>query len=186
MHRQPLIALLRAYGESHPDEATCANAFLAFVEEHEACFERTLLVGHVTGSAWVVNQAGTHVLMTHHRKLDRWLQLGGHADGDPDIQAVALREVREESGLSQVQAMAWTIFDLDIHTIPERKGIPEHLHYDVRFKIQATGDEPLVISEESKALAWVSLDEVPAKVDDASVVRMLEKWRKEVLKMSEE
>ena len=177
MHRQPLLALLHRYRGAHPDEETCANAFIAFVERHSDCFERTLLCGHVTGSAWVMNQAGTHTLMTHHRKLDRWLQLGGHADGDPDVQAVALREVREESGLTNVQCLEWAIFDLDIHTIPERKGVPEHQHYDVRYQMQATAEEPLIVSPESKALAWVPLDEVPEKVDDSSVRRMLRKWQ---------
>ena len=84
--------------------------------------------------------AGDRVLLAHHRKLGRWLQPGGHSDGDPDTLAVALREAREESGLD-VQALDDAIFDLDLHRIPARDREPAHLHFDVRspFRPSTTG-----------------------------------------------
>ena len=96
-----------------------------------ACFDD----GHITGSAWVVDPAGSRLLLTHHRKLGKWLQLGGHSDGEPDTLAVALREAREESGL-RVRPISNAVLDIDIHTIPALKGEPAHLHYDVRFALR--------------------------------------------------
>jgi hypothetical protein len=89
MHRRGLIGLLEDYGRRHPAESAVVERFLAFVREHERCFERDCFPGHVTGSAWLVNGAGTHVLLTHHKKLGRWLQLGGHADGGTRISGSA-------------------------------------------------------------------------------------------------
>ncbi len=178
MHRTELLALLADYRQRHPEEAVVVDTFDSFVRANEACFERSLAVGHVTGSAWLVSENGQSVLLTHHRKLNRWLQLGGHADGDPDITAVALREAQEESGLSDITAVTPAVFDLDIHVIPARGPEPEHLHYDVRFAFVATGDQSFVVSDESNDLAWVSIDTIDEYVGDASLLRMASKWVK--------
>jgi len=180
VHRKPLLDQLAVYAETHPEEAATIQRFIAFVETRPECFERSLLEGHITGSAWIVDQGGAKVLLTHHRKLDAWLQLGGHADGDPDVLAVALKEAEEESGLDGFEAVTEGIFDLDIHPIPERKGVPEHLHYDVRYVLRATGSTDYVVSEESHDLRWVSLDEVATLTTDASMLRMVEKWRSKI------
>ncbi len=180
MHRQPLLEQLAAYREGHPSELETIERFIAFVERCPDCFERSLLEGHVTGSAWIVDDSGGKVLLTHHRKLDCWLQLGGHADGDPDVLAVALKEAREESGLTEFEVPEPAIFDLDIHRIPERKGVPEHWHYDVRYVMHATGSTAYIVSEESHDLRWVALDELPALTTDESMLRMLEKWREKI------
>lgn len=175
MHRRALLSLLSAYEPSSPEDDAARERIAAFVRSHADCFERSLLEGHVTGSAWIVDASRSCCLLTHHRKLDRWLQLGGHADGDPDVLAVAMREAREESGLASLRAVAVSIFDCDVHAIPARKAEPEHFHYDVRFLLEADAGEPLVVSEESRQLAWVALGEVAALSGDASVVRMVAK-----------
>lgn len=177
MHRQPLESLLQAYTPSHATDAEARDRILRFVRGHEDCFERTLLEGHVTGSAWIVNPSRTRCLLTHHRKLDRWLQLGGHADGQTDILEVAMREAEEESGLKSLRPVSREIFDCDVHPIPGRKTEPEHFHYDVRFLLEADDAEPLVISEESKELAWVVLEDVATLESDESVMRMVAKTR---------
>jgi len=177
VHRKPLLDQLAAYQEKHPAEADTVARFIHFVESRPECFERSLLDGHVTGSAWIVDSSSTRVLLTHHRKLDAWLQLGGHADGDPDVLAVALKEAEEESGLSDFEPIVEGIFDLDIHPIPERKGVPEHLHYDVRYVLRANGSTDYVVSEESHDLRWVPLDEVATLTTDESMLRMVEKWQ---------
>jgi 8-oxo-dGTP pyrophosphatase MutT (NUDIX family) len=120
--------------------------FLAFVREHEHCFERECFPGHVTGSAWLVNGAGTHVLLTHHKKLGRWLQLGGHADGETDPLVAATREAEEESGLV-VEPVREAVFDVDIHEIPARGPDPLHLHYDVRFALRCRENEDFRVSD---------------------------------------
>ena len=180
MHRNPLLDQLAAYLTQHPQESETIGRFTEFVSTWPGCFERALLEGHVTGSAWIVDASGMKVLLTHHRKLDAWLQLGGHADGDPDVLAVALKEAEEESGLSGFEPVTTGIFDLDIHPIPERKGVPEHLHYDVRYVLRTTGSTDYVVSEESHDLRWVPLDEVASLTTDASMLRMVEKWRAKI------
>src|SRR5437773_8684321 len=124
------------------------EALRQFVEANVDCFERSLQIGHITGSAWIVDRDRTHALLTRHRKLNKWLQLGGHADGDPDILRVALREAREESNLDAIRPVSEAIFDVDIHLIPERAGEPEHLHYDVRFLLEADRGSPLLATSE--------------------------------------
>lgn len=155
-------------------EAGVVTRFRSFVTSEPHCFERSLLIGHVTGSAWVIDPTGSQTLLTHHAKLERWLQLGGHADGDPDVAAVALREAREESGMAEFRLVEPGIFDLDIHAIPERKGIPEHLHYDVRFLLEAS-QTAFVVSDESLDLAWVPLADLQDYSTEPSMLRMRDK-----------
>ena len=177
MHRQAILELLNDYQNIYPDEAGVTERFKSFVTQHADCFERSLLVGHVTGSAWVVNQAGTHTLLTHHKKLNRWLQLGGHADGESDILKAALIEVAEESGLAGFEAVSPDILDIDIHPIPERGDEPEHYHYDVRFAVQAVGCDEYTVSDESNDLQWVDINRIADYSQEESVLRMARKWQ---------
>jgi 8-oxo-dGTP pyrophosphatase MutT (NUDIX family) len=117
----------------------------------------------------------TRFLLTLHRKLGRWLNPGGHADGDSDLAAVGLREAQEESGLKSVRLLSRALFDFDRHWIPERKDVPGHFHYDFRFLCEADPLEPLQISEESVDLAWVSRAEVLALNPDESMRRLVSK-----------
>jgi 8-oxo-dGTP pyrophosphatase MutT (NUDIX family) len=125
----------------------------------------------------VVNRNGSEVLLLHHRKLRKWLQPGGHADGEMNLLAVALREAREETGLESLAPWSSSIFDLDIHCIPARGDEPEHLHYDVRFAVIADEAEQLSINSESNSLLWVSLERVGELSDEESLLRMCRKWR---------
>lgn len=145
----------------------------------ERCFNRDYLPGHITGSAWILNKKKTHVLLVHHAKLNKWLQPGGHADGEEDVRSVAIREVQEETGLVHFNELVPGIFDLDIHTIPARKDFPEHLHYDVRFALVATEDNAEIqVSEESHDVKWIALEEVPELCgNNASILRMLAKTK---------
>ncbi len=176
MHRAPLLQTLAQYQTRYPDETPLIERFASFVRDHADCFERSLLIGHVTGSAWVVNEPGTHVLLTHHRKLDMWIQLGGHADGDADVQRVSRREAEEESGLVQLVPAVEGILDVDIHAIPERGDEPEHFHYDVRYAFRAIGSDRFTVTEESHALAWIPVEELSAYTDEVSMHRMAHKW----------
>ena len=178
MHRQPLLTLLRQHQPANPTEQAMTQATIAFVEQHPDCFERSLLSGHITGSAWILSPDHQHTLLIHHRKLDRWLQPGGHADGDPDVAAVALREAQEETGLLSVRLVSPAIFDVDIHPIPERNGVLEHLHYDIRFLLEADPNEPFGISEEIKNIRWFSLKSVVDNVNSESIFRMVRKKQK--------
>jgi 8-oxo-dGTP pyrophosphatase MutT (NUDIX family) len=147
------------------------------VTAHPDCFERTHRAGHVTGSAWVVDRAGEAAVLTHHRKLGKWLQLGGHADGDSDIRRVARREAVEESGLTEIESASDRIYDVDVHEIPARGAEPAHLHYDVRFAFYADRNARPAASEESHAVAWVPLAEIERFAIDDSVRRLAAKTR---------
>ncbi|QQP96669.1 NUDIX hydrolase [Lysobacter enzymogenes] len=192
--RPDAIAELRStltdYARRWPEEAEHTAPFLQLLSEaedfdaaHDAAqhmpadpFRRDRLAGHFTGGAWLVDRAGARVLLTHHRKLGRWLQLGGHADGDRDMAAVALKEAEEESGLSGLRVDA-ELFDLDRHWIPERRDVPGHWHYDLRYVVHAGDDETFVVSEESLDLAWRGIDEVLSDPDsDESMRRLARKW----------
>ncbi|GAB4043992.1 NUDIX hydrolase [Spirosoma jeollabukense] len=175
MHRLPLLNLLRQHTTTDLNEQAMTQATIEFVETNSDAFERSLLAGHITGSAWIVSPDRQQVLLIHHRKLDRWLQPGGHADGDPDVAAVALREAREETGLTSLQLVSPAIFDVDIHTIPARGDVPEHLHYDIRFLLEADPDEPFGNSDEIKNIRWFSLEMVNNYTDSESICRMVRK-----------
>ena len=187
MHRNKLIGDLEAYRVRHPGEAATADRFVDFLRGHRRCFHRDCLPGHVTASAWLVDPSGDRTLLTHHRKLNRWLQPGGHCDGEPDTLRTALREAAEESGLA-VEACSEAPLDIDIHFIPARVLIPSriagltrdaepaHFHYDVRYALRAKSDD-FAISEESHALAWVDFADLANYTREPSILRMLTKWR---------
>jgi 8-oxo-dGTP pyrophosphatase MutT (NUDIX family) len=174
-----LAAALAAYAHRYPDEhevVEIAAHYLTLLAEGPHAFVRERLDGHFTGSAWLVSADSARVLLTHHRKLNRWLQLGGHADGDQDLARVALREAEEESGLGDLRVEP-DIFDLDRHWIPARGEVPGHWHYDVRYVVRATGSEAFLVSEESHALAWREIADLIDEPDlDPSIVRMARKW----------
>ena len=175
--RAGVLRLLRAHAARPLDahEAAQTAETIRFVAAHADCLLRSCAPGHLTGSTWIVSPDRTRTLLTHHHKLDKWLQLGGHADGDGDLLAVALREAREESGLTRLRVLSGEIFDFDRHLIPARKSDPEHYHHDLRFLIEADPDEPLIISSESKDLAWVEVTRVTALNPEESMARMVRK-----------
>lgn len=178
MHRDHLLELLGRYVPIDERDDAQRRRIEAFVREHADCFQRSLTHGHLTGSAWLLDSSGQRVLLTHHRKLDRWLQLGGHADGDPNLLEVALREAREESGIPDIRPLSEEIFDLDIHPIPAARGEPAHLHLDIRFLLQVCGRDEFVVSDESHALGWFTRDELATMELDEAVLRMCVKWQR--------
>lgn len=177
--RAPLCKALQKYAERHPEQKITADRMLDFVRSTPHCFERSHEAGHMTGSAWLLNPAGDKALLTLHHNLQRWMQTGGHADGDPDTLRVALKEAEEESGITGIVPISEEIFDIDIHLIPARpaKGEPAHFHYDVRYLLRAP-HEQYAISHESDDLAWWSAEDFATRAAelDASVLRMAELW----------
>lgn len=179
MHRRRLLDWIAEYAERYPAERAVIERFHGFVTAHPDCFDRACVPGHVTGSAWVVSHDRARFLLTHHRKLGRWLQLGGHSDGDPDTAAVALREAGEESGiaglrLATVEGRVRPL-DLDAHEIPARGGEPAHVHYDVRFLVVAPPGAVVAISDESLALQWFDAARPLEVAHDDSVARLRRK-----------
>jgi 8-oxo-dGTP pyrophosphatase MutT (NUDIX family) len=177
MRHSAVLKLLRDHAERPlgPQEAHSVEETMAFIGIHPDCLLRTCLEGHLTGSAWIVSTDRRRTLLTHHGKLGKWLQLGGHADGDADLVAVALREAREESGLSRLRVVEPRLFDVDRHWIGGRGDEPGHWHHDLRFLIEADPAEPLQISSESRALGWVEIADVARLNPEESMARMVRK-----------
>ena len=170
--RQQLVVFGGAASE--PD---VVDRFLALLDERPRAFERDEFQdGHLTGSAWLVSADGERALLTHHRKLERWLQPGGHADGDADMGRVAVREATEESGISGL-VLEPDMFDIDRHAIPARGHEPGHFHYDVRYVVRPTDDERYVVSAESIDLAWRPIVDLLTDPEvDEPVRRMARRW----------
>jgi len=151
------------------------NELISFVKSHPDCFERSLLIGHVTASAFIVDSERSHTLLLYHTKIKIWVQPGGHCDGDPDAAATALREAMEETGLKKLEIKADRIYDVDVHPISERKSVPAHHHYDVRFLIEADMKEDIKPNEESMDMKWIPLEEIENYNNHSSVLRMRDK-----------
>jgi 8-oxo-dGTP pyrophosphatase MutT (NUDIX family) len=185
MHRRLLLDTLAAYRPAFPREAEVVDRISDLVRSRTDCFERTCRPGHITGAAWILSADRRRSLLTHHRKLDRWLQLGGHADGQWEVHEVALREAREESGMTDFDfvpvAGALLPFDLDVHVIPARYDDEGHLiedaheHHDIRFLLIARSEQPIQMSDESHDVGWFTPDEVLTLTGEESVLRMLRK-----------
>ncbi len=174
--RPSLVAALQQYRTPYQDELLFVDKFLALLT-HPDAYQRTHLPGHITGSAWIVNGDGSKILLVEHAKLKKWLQPGGHADGDENVLAVALREAQEETGLIDLQLIGPSFFDIDIHPIPERKQppFPGHDHYDVRFLFVAREEDELLISDESTDLRWIPARDLEKFNAEPSVVRLRDK-----------
>jgi 8-oxo-dGTP pyrophosphatase MutT (NUDIX family) len=176
MHRRPLLALLARHLAQRPGDLEVVSRIAGFVLAHPDCFERSCREGHITASAWILSPDHRQALLTHHRKLDRWLQLGGHCDGERDPRLAALREAREESGLERFRFVAAADdplpLDLDIHPIPAHGGEPAHLHLDVRFLLAAEPGQTLRISDESNALRWFERERLAEVIDEESLLRL--------------
>jgi len=171
-----LLDEVRGYRPFDERERTMQARLVAFLETHGLrAFDRALAPGHVTASAWIVDPDRRHAVLLHHRKLERWLQLGGHVDGDPDVRRGALREAREESGLRALRLIVEDIYDIDVHRIPARGAEPEHEHFDLRFALEADPREPLVRNAESHDVRWIALSDLETYGIDESVRRLAAK-----------
>jgi 8-oxo-dGTP pyrophosphatase MutT (NUDIX family) len=174
MELQDLRQAISTYSPSDVDEQAMQAQLLNFMDSHVDCLWRTQLSGHITASAWVLDPVTQAVLLIHHRKLDKWLQPGGHADGEADTLAVAQREVLEETGL-ETDATSTGIFDLDIHAIPARGSEPAHYHYDLRYLLQPKPGSKIQINEEVHAAEWIPLQAIQQRTSERSILRMVEK-----------
>ncbi|MBX2878644.1 MAG: NUDIX hydrolase [Granulosicoccus sp.] len=172
--RASIISLVESHIPYDKLEAQHTQDTLAFVQSNSQCIERSNLAGHVTASAWILSNDQRDTLLTHHRKLDRWFQPGGHIEEDSTIQAAALREAVEESGINEINLVSSEIFDIDVHRIPEKDSVPTHFHYDLRFLMIAENRQYRV-SNESHDLAWIPLSSFDEHSVDESILRMARK-----------
>jgi len=161
---------------NRPDEADCRQRMLALLDTCPDCFHRHAFPAHFTGSALVVSANGSRVLLNHHRKLDRWLQFGGHCDGEENVLSVACREAQEESGIDGLVVASARPFDLDIHEIPAHGNEPAHFHYDVRYVLIAPASATVQTSAESKEIRWFTFADLQDWKLDPGLWRLVMKW----------
>lgn len=176
MKRELLKKLLNNYFPDNTQEVAFKSLILDFIEKNADCFERTLTIGHITASAFLLNKNCSEVLLMHHNKLDNWFQLGGHCDGESDVLNVAIKEAQEESGIENIVPVIKTIFDIDVHIIPGNIKEKEHYHYDIRFLLKVDSNEEIIQNSESKELRWISKDLASLPTHNPSIIRMFNKW----------
>jgi 8-oxo-dGTP pyrophosphatase MutT (NUDIX family) len=145
---------------------------LDFIDAHDDALHRSCGPGHLTGSALVVDAESGKFLLLHHTKLRRWLQPGGHADGDGNLAAVALREASEETGIEGLRVVVPAI-DIDVHLVEPPREQPHH-HHDVRYLVVTPPAAVAVGNHESTDLRWATLDDLDALGCDPGVRRMAE------------
>lgn len=177
MKKTDLIEALSSYVTTYDDEKSMVEDTLTFLKAHDIFLGKENPTGHITGSAWIINESGDAALMTHHFKLDMWVQLGGHTEVDESVLESAYREGLEESGLERMTILRPQIFDVDVHKIPAKGDTPAHNHYDIRYLFQADTQDKLIVSDESHDVRWIQLDDMKAYTQAWSVLRMVEKTR---------
>jgi 8-oxo-dGTP pyrophosphatase MutT (NUDIX family) len=164
--------LLEEYAAPDDTQAEARDRILEFIARHpEDAHLRSCLPGHLTASALLLDHSGERALLTFHRKLGRWLQLGGHCDGDANLAGVALRECQEESGIEEL-VLASGVVDVDIHEIPARPGEPAHLHLDTRFLVRAADGAVETRNHESLELRWFAPEELGEIEADETLRRL--------------
>jgi 8-oxo-dGTP pyrophosphatase MutT (NUDIX family) len=175
MNKKEIFELIEAYRPSYSEEIYFREKILDFVQSHTEPWDRKIKEGHLTVSVWLLNSDQTKAFLIHHLKLDRWLQIGGHIEEQDDsLQTAALREALEESGLEGIRLLSPSIYDLDIHLIPERKNEAAHWHYDIRFLAKTDYQDFTTAYTEIKAAQWLDLS-LPYSHFPASISRMIEK-----------
>lgn len=172
-----ILEKIEKYQSDYPEDKDAAQRLYKFIASTDLAFHRENLEGHVTGSCLIISPDKQKVLLTHHKKLNKWIQLGGHSDGDENTLNVSMREAEEESGISDLSFVSKDIFSIDIHTIPARKQEPEHLHYDISFLIQAH-HENYIVSDESHDLKWFAVKDLMGMELEDSLSRMVKRYNK--------
>ena len=188
MNRQELMETIKAYQPFNEQEEMDKALILNWIETQENAFSRDNTVAHMTASAWVVNKDRSKVLMVYHNIYHSWSWLGGHADGETDLLAVAIREVKEKAGISSVRPVSEEIFSLESLTVDGhvKRGsyVSSHLHLNVTYLLEADSEEHVSVKEdENSGVAWFSPEEALKKSTEPWFVervygKLVEKMKK--------
>ena len=188
--RKKLIEKIENYKPFNEQEERDKPLILDWIRNNENAFTRENTIAHITASAWVVNKDRSKVLMVYHNIYNSWSWLGGHADGETDLLSVALREVREEAGISNVQPVSEEIFSLEALTvdghIKKGKYVSSHLHLNITYLVEADSDEALFVKpDENSGVAWFTPEEALKKSTEPWFVAIVYSKLIEKAKLSE-
>lgn len=158
-----LEAALRAYRPWNEQEENDRSVMLEMLRAGQELFTRDNRTAHFTASSWIVDAEREHILMAYHNIYQAWAWTGGHADGEKDLLAVALREANEETGV-HARALSPGIFSLEILTVDGhiKKGayVPSHLHLNITYLLEADRSEPLKVKpDENEAVRWFTKED---------------------------
>ena len=164
MDRKILAAQLRSYEPYNEQETADREEILRQLETFPDIYMRENRNAHMTASSWIVNPSRTKVLMVYHNIYDSWSWSGGHADGEEDLPAVALREAMEETGIRRVRPVTDLIYSLEILTVDGHvkrgKYVSSHLHLNITYLLEADENDMLhKKDDENSGVAWFGLDE---------------------------
>ncbi len=187
--RKQIIETLKKFSTTNKQEQEDVQTIIELVNKYDNIFDRECTQAHLTGSALVFNPKNKTVLLHNHKKLNKWLQFGGHADGETNIPEVAMKEAQEESGLKdlaffnpQNNAVIKPV-DIEVQTIPENKGVSQHLHLDLRYLITTDATQvPTPEEHESQELqffTFTELNRISDKIDPA-LHRLIEKAQQQL------
>ncbi len=177
MTKSEVIRMLSEYTPVDGNEVIFKKQIIDFIINNEIFLGTRNIAGHLTGSAWIVNYDRSRALLTHHKAINKWLQLGGHTEEGESVKAASIREATEESGLTLLKFLSDGIFDIDVHRIPAKGEKPEHYHYDIRFIFEADDEEEIKISHESIDVRWVELETIECFNNSESIMRMKRKTK---------
>ena len=190
MNRQKLVSQIRRYVPYNEQEEADKALILNWIEKNDDAFLRDNVVAHMTASAWVVDKDRSKVLMVYHNIYRSWSWLGGHADGETDLLAVAIREVKEEAGISDVRPVSEEIFSLESLTVDGhvKKGryVSSHLHLNVTYLLEADSEEQVSVkADENSGVTWFTPEEALKKSTEpwfvervyAKLVEKTKSWR---------
>ncbi|MDO4396156.1 MAG: NUDIX hydrolase [Clostridia bacterium] len=180
MSREDVIRKIGEYEPANEQETEDKALMLSWLEHNDDAFSRENAIAHVTVSGWVVNKDRSKVLMVYHNIYDSWSWLGGHADGETDLLSVAVKEVKEESGLAEVHPVSEDIMSLEVLTVDghEKKGryVSSHLHMNVTFLLEADSESALSIkADENSNVAWFTPEEALGKSTEPWFVEQIYK-----------
>ena len=172
--------VLERYEPMNEQEMMDKKLMIDFIEHHDNYLDRSNLYGHFTASSFVVNKALTKIVFGYHHIYQSWSWIGGHADGNDDLLAVALKETSEETGLHHLKLLSPDIFSIDVIYVHNHQKygqyVPDHLHLNVAYVIIADEDEPLEHNHlEHAGVRWFDLDEVMSYISENRMKAIYEK-----------
>ena len=170
----------KSYQPINEQELMDQKLIIDFIDRNPDALDRTNLCAHVTSSAFVVNQDMTKILFAYHKIYDSWAWVGGHADGNPDLLEVAIKEAIEETGVSKVDAFSRNIFTLDViqvtNHIKHGKYVPDHLHLNASFLLIADENDELSINHaENTGVKWFDIDDIFNHVSEKRMFSVYQK-----------